>query len=309
MLRTARGFWGRIMDMPRVTIVIVGLFVVLSSIRGVRLDSRRRPARKAIPYGSAAFSPDGNSLAIASRDGRLFLLDAIGNHGQLLFDGDFITQMAFSRDGKTLASGSSERGVRLWNLRTRNEGVTCSDIQWVSSIAFSPDGQTLAVGSWEQGVSIRDPKSGTEKATLSNPRTVTSLAFSVDGHFLVVGSAMVDGSANLTVWDVLTQHRAKSISGIPPVSCVAFCPRGEFLATGHWDYSIRLWQVGTWRESATFRHEEQGSPSRLTPGGKMAQAGRPNGSVVGGATVLSEDRPYILWGNDPSCPRLGTGDR
>ncbi|GAA4632486.1 hypothetical protein GCM10023196_066130 [Actinoallomurus vinaceus] len=58
--------------------------------------------------------------------------------------------MAFSRDGKTLATGSKDSTARLWDVATgRTTAALTGHTDWVTSVAFSPDGKTLATGSWD----------------------------------------------------------------------------------------------------------------------------------------------------------------
>jgi len=66
-----------------------------------------------------------------------------------------VNTVAFSPDGKTLASGSYDNTVRLWDVQTRQELATLKGHDaYVSSVAFSPDGKTLASGGWDNTVKL-----------------------------------------------------------------------------------------------------------------------------------------------------------
>ena len=99
-----------------------------------------------------AFSPDGKTLAMASREGNVLLWDVAT--GKLLETlkghSSSVSALVFSPDGRTLASGSVDQTVRLWNVDTRQELMQLDsgsiELGRVQSLAFSPDGQHLLTG-------------------------------------------------------------------------------------------------------------------------------------------------------------------
>ena len=161
---------------------------------------------------SVAFSPDGKTLASGSDDNtiRLWNVDTgeaerilTGHAGE--FEGvnngpssvEGVKSVAFSPDGKTLASGGGDNVIHLWDIGTGKRKMTLvGHTHWVFSLAFSPDGKTLASGSVDSDIRLWDPHTGQHKKTLTGHTAwIRSIAFSSDGKTLVSGSD--DGSVLL----------------------------------------------------------------------------------------------------------------
>jgi WD40 repeat protein len=96
-----------------------------------------------------------------------------------------VYSVAFSPDGKTLASGNHDETIQLWDVKI---GVVLRTLRghtsWVRAVSFSPDGKTLASGSRDRTIKLWDVKTGKELATLKgHPEGVNAVAFSPDGRW------------------------------------------------------------------------------------------------------------------------------
>ncbi|MBT9311406.1 WD40 repeat domain-containing protein [Leptothoe kymatousa TAU-MAC 1615] len=145
--------------------------------------------------------------------------------------------MSFSPDGQTLASGSEDGTVKLWDRSGRELQTLEGHSGWVWSVSFSPDGQTLASGSSDGTVKLWD-RSGRELQTLEgHTGTVSSVSFSPDGQTLASGSS--DGTVKL--WD-RSGRELQTLEGHTDwVWSVSFSPDGQTLASGSDDGTVILW--------------------------------------------------------------------
>ncbi|GGY29806.1 hypothetical protein GCM10010384_41200 [Streptomyces djakartensis] len=171
----------------------------------------------------------------------------------------------FSPDGRTLATASYDRTVRLWNVTDRRRPKPLGrplrgHRSWVSSAVFSPDGRTLASASDDGTIRLWDVTDPGRPQSLGGPLTghdgtIYLIAFSPDGRTLA--SAGDDHTVRL--WDVADPKRPRPL-GEPlsghtaAVRSVAFSPDGGTLAAGGDDGTVRLWDVS--------------APRRPTPAGE-----------------------------------------
>ncbi|MDE0503063.1 MAG: dockerin type I domain-containing protein [Candidatus Poribacteria bacterium] len=247
------------------------------------------------PVEAVSFSRHGDLLAGGGNwiDTTVRLWDA--NTGEPLFTlwgysypgGD----VAFSWDGKTLATGAGD-SVKLWNSRTGTrkhllEGHT----HYVTSVAFSRDGLTLASGSIDNTVRIWNPDTRELQHTLElHTNQVHSVAISPDGKMLASGSE--DGTVRL--WNLRTGTLRRTL-GRPwgGVYQVNFSPDGRLLcATTR--RTVRLWNVETEELLHTFAR-----PSAV------GAVFSPDGETLAGASsgdvyfwdVNTGDRKHILNGH------------
>ncbi|QGZ89939.1 nSTAND1 domain-containing NTPase [Microcystis aeruginosa] len=193
-----------------------------------------------------------------------------------------VYSVSFSSDGKTLATGSGDNTIKLWNVETGQEIRTLTGHnEGVNSVSFSSDGKTLATGSFEKTIKLWNLETGQEIRTLFGHTYFYSVSFSPDGKTLASGS--FDGTIKL--WNVETGQEIRTLSGHNGASVysVSFSPDGKTLATGSRDDTIKLWNVETGQEIRTLSgHNETVNSVSFSPDGKTLATG-------------SEDKTIKLW--------------
>jgi WD40 repeat protein len=252
-----------------------------------RIEPTAPPRR---PILAAAWSPSLKLLALArhgevelfSPETRTVVRKLMGHRGQ-------VNALAFSADGKTLASAAGEPGLfgeaKLWDA---SEGKLLRTFEGhrdaIYAIAIAPDGKTLGTGSYDQKIKLWEIDTGKELHTLSaHNGAIFDLAFRPDGKILASASA----DRTVKLWNVATGKRTDTLSQpLKELYALTWSSSGRRLFAGGIDNRIRVWEVSEAAAETTnpllhskFAHEGAILNLVLSPDGKSLLSSADDGTV------------------------------
>ena len=194
-----------------------------------------------------------------------------------------VSSVAFSPDGKILASASWDSTIKLWNFATGKQISILSGHQYeVNSVTFSPDGKTLASASDDKTIKLWNLSTGKEIFTLMSEHKspFNSVTFSPDGKTL----ASASWDSTIQLWNLATGKLITTLKGHKSeVISVAFSPDGKTLASTSDDDTIKLWNPATGELITTLKgHKSEVISVAFSPDGKTLAS-------------TSDDETIKLW--------------
>ncbi|MEE3716715.1 hypothetical protein V2H45_08155 [Tumidithrix elongata RA019] len=201
-----------------------------------------------------------------------------------------LVSVAFSPNGKTIASGSYDNMIKLWNLDGKELHALIGHSNWVLSVAFSPDGKTIASGSSDNTVKLWN-LDGKELLTLIGyGNWFFNVAFSPDGKTIVSGT----DKGTIKLWSLDGKELPTLTGHSNWVRNVAFSPDSKTIVSGSDDKTIKLWNLDGEELRTLTGHSDSVNSVAFSPDGKIIVSG-------------SRDKTIKLWNLDGEELRTLTG--
>lgn len=197
------------------------------------------------PVWAVAFTPDGETLAMAIDDGTVKLWNVAEKRVRSTIKAHPgpVWGMSISHDGRLLATGGDDSKVRVFDLATTNEERAFETKYAIRTLAFSHTTNDLLIGGRTGQVEVWNSETGERTIkTSGHAGTVAGVAFSPDGRTI----ASVSGDKTAKLWNAATGGEQLALEGHSGgIYGVAFSPDGSRIVTGGWDKTARVWDTAS----------------------------------------------------------------
>jgi WD40 repeat protein len=239
--------------------IVVGAVGVLAVVLGIWYMATNHPAGGDAAAAQQSATTVGGTLAKAAKWTEVSRLTHQGG----------VHAVAFSADGRRVATGSSDETARVFEAASGKEVARLIHQGRVNAVAFRADGRYVATGSDDKTARVFEAATGKEVVRLTLEGGVNAVAFSADGRYVATGSD--DKTAR--VFEAASGKEVVRLTHEGAVNAVAFNTDGRYVATGSDDKTARVFEAASGKEVARLTHNGQVDAVAFSMDGRYVATG------------------------------------